>query len=113
MKAHSANLINSLTLIILGLWGFSEHLDQPTAFIPVAFGIVLIIATKGIKENNKIISHIAVLFTIIIFAALVGMRLPKLIDQCGLDLYRVIAMSATSFIAIIFFVRSFIEARKK
>ena len=23
MKAHSANLLNSLTLIILGLWGFA------------------------------------------------------------------------------------------
>ena len=113
MKAHSANLLNSLTLIILGLWGFSEHLDQPTAFIPVAFGVALIIATKGIKENNKIISHIAVLFTIIIFAALVGMRLPKLINEGGIDLYRVVVMSATSFIAIIFFIKSFIDARKK
>lgn len=113
MKAHIANLINSLALIVLGLWGFYEHSDQPTSFIPVAFGIALLIATKGIKENNKIISHIAVLFTIIIFTALVGMRLPKSLDQGGIGLYRVVVMSGTSLVAIVFFIKSFIDARKK
>jgi|TARA_B110000438_G_scaffold23324_1_gene21376 uncharacterized membrane protein (UPF0136 family) len=112
MKAHTANLINSLVLIGLGLWGYYENTDAPTALIPVFFGIALLIATKGIKENNKIMSHSAILFTIIIFIALVGMRLPKSLDQGGVGLYRVIVMSGTSLVAIIFFIKSFIDARK-
>ena len=111
MKAHTANLINSLVLIGLGLWGYYET-NAITALIPVFFGIALLIATKGIKENNKIISHSAILFTIIIFIALVGMRLPKDLDQGGVGLYRVVVMSGTSLVAIIFFIKSFIDARK-
>ena len=111
MKAHTANLINSLILIGLGLWGYYDTNAQ-TALIPVFFGIALLIATKGIKENNKIMSHSAILFTIIIFIALVGMRLPKSLDQGGVGLYRVIVMSGTSLVAIIFFIKSFIDARK-
>ena len=111
MKAHTANLINSLVLIGLGLWGYYET-DAPTALIPVFFGIALLIATKGIKENNKIMSHSAILFTIIIFIALVGMRLPKSLDQGGVGLYRVVVMIGTSLVAIIFFIKSFIDARK-
>ena len=111
MKAHTANLINSLILIGLGLWGYYDTNAQ-TALIPVFFGIALLIATKGIKENNKIISHSAILFTIIIFIALVGMRLPKSLDQGGVGLYRVVVMSGTSLVAIIFFIKSFIDARK-
>ena len=111
MKAHTANLINSLVLIGLGLWGYYET-DATTALIPVFFGIALLIATKGIKENNKIMSHSAILFTIIIFIALVGMRLPKSLDQGGVGLYRVVVMIGTSLVAIIFFIKSFIDARK-
>ena len=111
MKAHTANLINSLVLIGLGLWGYYET-SATTASIPVFFGIALLIATKGIKENNKIISHSAILFTIIIFIALVGMRLPKSLDQGGVGLYRVVVMIGTSLVAIIFFIKSFIDARK-
>ena len=114
MKAHTANLINSLVLIGLGLWGYYET-DAPTALIPVFFGIALLIATKGIKENNKIMSHSAILFTIIIFIALVGMRLPKSLalgNDEGYGLYRVVVMSGTSLVAIIFFIKSFIDARK-
>ena len=111
MKAHTANLINSLVLIGLGLWGYYDTNAQ-TALIPVFFGIALLIATKGIKENNKIMSHSAILFTIIIFIALVGMRLPKSLDQGGVGLYRVVVMSGTSLVAIIFFIKSFIDARK-
>ena len=111
MKSYTANLINSLILIGLGLWGYYDT-NAETALIPVFFGIALLIATKGIKENNKIISHSAILFTIIIFIALVGMRLPKSLDQGGVGLYRVVVMSGTSLVAIIFFIKSFIDARK-
>ena len=45
MKAHTANLINSLVLIGLGLWGYYSTLPEGpeswTVFIPVIFGIVL------------------------------------------------------------------------
>jgi len=110
MKNTTANLINSITLIFLGFWGYFDS-SSPTAFIPVFFGIILLICNNGVKKENKVVAHIAVLLTAIILIALVGMRLPKSLDTGGIGLYRVIFMIATSTIAMITFVKSFIKAR--
>ena len=111
MNSYKANLINSSTLIIIGLWGYFES-SSITALIPVVFGVILILCSKGVKSQNKLIAHIAVLLTLIILLSLVGMRLPKSIESGGLGLLRVFSMIATSTLAIIFFVKSFIDARK-
>ena len=112
MNATKANLINSISLIAFGLWGYFE-VTSPTALIPVGFGIILLLCYNGVKNNNKIIAHIAVLLTLLILIALLGMRLPKSLESGGAGLFRVIAMCTTSAISMVYFVRSFIEARKK
>ena len=111
MNAYKANLLTSLTLIIIGFWGYFES-SSITALIPVVFGFVLLACSKGVKNQNKIIAHVAVLFTLIILLALVGMRLPKSIDSGGIGLVRVLVMISTSALAMIYFVKSFIEARR-
>ena len=111
MNAFKANLINSITLITIGLWGYFES-SSFTALIPVVFGFILIICSKGVKSQNKLIAHVAVLLTLLILLSLIGMRLPKSIDSGGLGLFRVLSMIATSTLAMFFFVKSFIAARK-
>ena len=111
MNASIANLINSIYLILIGLWGYF-YVFSPTALIPVLIGVFLILCYSGVKNQNKVISHIAVLLTLLILIALVGMRLPKSIDKGGVGLIRVIIMIVTSTISMIFFVKSFIAARK-
>lgn len=112
MNATKANLINSVSLIGFGLWGYFE-VASPTALIPVGFGVILLLCYSGVKNNNKIIAHIAVLLTLLILVALLGMRLPKSLESGGAGLFRVIAMCTTSAISMVYFVKSFIEARKK
>ena len=112
MNATKGNLINSISLIGLGLWGYFE-VTSPTALIPVGFGLILLLCYNGVKNQNKIIAHIAVLLTLVILLALLGMRLPKSLESGGLGLFRVIIMCGTSLIAMIYFIKSFIEARKK
>tara|TARA_B100000900_G_C20458302_1_gene666097 strand:- start:652 stop:993 length:342 start_codon:yes stop_codon:yes gene_type:complete len=111
MNATLANLINSFTLIIIGFWGYLDFLS-PTALIPVSIGVILLACYRGIKNQNKIISHVAVLLTLLILIALVGMRLPKSMDKGGIGLLRVMIMIVTSTFSMIFFIRSFIAARK-
>ena len=111
MNASKANLINSLTLIILGLWGYIDS-SSMTALIPVGIGFTLGALTNEIKNGNKLIAHLAVLGTLMILVSLIAMRLPKSIDQGGLGLIRVIVMISTSSIAMIFFIKSFIDNRK-
>jgi len=111
MNAASANLLNSVVLIIMGLWGYFET-QSGTAFIPVGFGVALLLCTPGVKKENKIIAHIAVLLTLVILLAMLGMRLPKSIATGGMSLVRAIAMILTGVLSMIMFIRSFIAARK-
>ena len=123
MTAQKMNLINALTLILLGLWGYIDvsnyklativSYEHWTALITVLFGIILLLCNKGIQNSNKAIAHVAVVLTLLVLIALVGKRLPISIDQGGVGLFRVLAMSLSSFIAFIAFIRSFIENRKK
>ena len=70
-KPHYINLIYSIFLILIGILGFLlRYLEigdfQFTSLIPVLFGLVLIFFTIGIKNQNKLTSHIAVLITLIL-----------------------------------------------
>ena len=111
MKTYQVNLLNSIVLIIIVLWGYFEVVS-PTALIPVFFGLVLLLCNGGVKKENKVIAHIVVLLTLLLLVALVGMRLPKSLDSGGLGLIRVIAMISTSTIAMVTFIKSFIANRK-
>jgi hypothetical protein len=68
---HIVNLIYSLLLIVTGITGFvlryieSDDL-QYTALIPSVFGIILLSLGQGIKRENKIVSHVAVMLTLIL-----------------------------------------------
>ena len=120
MKTHQANLLNSITLILMPLWAyltFEGTVDKPeqsvTAFIPLFFGVVLLLCNGGVKKENKIIAHIAVLVTLI---ALLGLTMPlkaAVADGRTLSIIRVAAMLLTGSLAMISFIKSFIAARKK
>lgn len=113
MKAHTASLINAITLIILGAWGYIGS-DTPsiTALIPVIFGIVILALNRGIRNENKVLAHIAVLFTLVIMAGL-SMPLMGAIERADFAaVSRISVMLLTTIVAIVFFVKSFIDARK-
>ena len=113
MNATKANLLNSIVLIAVGGWGYFDGDGKSiTALIPVIFGVVLLLCYSGIKKQNKVIAHIAVLAT---FICLLGLFMPLngAIER-GNDIAvgRVSAMIVSSFAALIFFIKSFIENRK-
>ena len=119
MKTYQANLINSLTLILMPLWayltyeGTAEKPEQSiTALIPLFLGIILFLCNNGIKKENKVIAHIAVVVT---FIALLGLFMPlkaAIAEDRTLSVVRVAIMLFTGMLAMITFVRSFIANRK-
>ena len=113
MNATKANLLNSVILIVVGGWGYFDGDGKSvTALIPVIFGVVLLLCNNGIKNQNKVIAHIAVFAT---FICLVGLFMPlKGAIERGNDIAvgRVSAMIISSITALIFFIKSFIENRK-
>jgi hypothetical protein len=113
MKAHIASLTNAITLIVLSSWGyFSSDNPSLTALIPTVIGLVLLILNKGVKNENKITAHIAVLLTMVI---LIGLIKPVIgaVDRDDIAaLIRLGIMILSTIVAMVFFVKSFINARK-
>ena len=113
MKAHTLSLINSLVLVTMGLWGYLDSDLRPiTALIPVIVGIILLIINSGVKKENKIAAHIAVLLTLLIVIGLVRPFLGTLERGNITGILRVSLMILTSLWAMITFIQSFISARK-
>ena len=84
-----------------------------TALIPLFFGVALILCYPGVKNENKIVSHIAVLLTLLILVALF-MPLNGAIGRGDSQARnRIILMLLSSGISMVYFIKSFIAARKK
>jgi len=107
------NLVNSIALISMSAWGYIDT-NSFTALIPAAFGVVLLILGTMLTNEKlvKLSAHLVVLFTLLILLALVIQVLPGVLDRGGIGLIRVILMISTSSIAMIVFVKSFIDNRK-
>lgn len=96
----------------MGGWGYYATTSK-TALIPVLFGVVLLSLSNGVKLENKAIAHVAVVLTLLVFGALVAKPLIAALNEGDtLGTVRVGIMVLTSLIALIFFIKSFIDARK-
>ncbi len=112
MNAHTASLINAITLISMGVWGyFGSMTPSPTALIPVFVGVILMVLNNGIKYDNKVIAHIAVVLTFIILIALSKILFKRIDDGNTMAIVRVGLMVVTSLFAMVMFMKSFRDAR--
>ena len=97
----------------MSAWGYVDT-NSFTALIPAFFGIILLILGTMLTNEKlvKLSAHLVVLFTLLILLALVIQVLPGVFERGGVGLIRVILMISTSSIAMIIFIKSFIENRK-
>ena len=107
------NLINSIALISMSVWGYIDT-NSLTALIPAVFGVILLLLGTMLTNEKlvKLSAHLVVLFTLFILVALVVQVLPGVVERGGIGLIRVILMISTSAIAMIVFIKSFIDNRK-
>ena len=119
MNPYKSNLLNSITLIIFGLWSGSSFLfscgveGSMTSLIPCIFGIILLVLSPGLKKENKAIAHIVVLLTILIFLSLFMPLNGAISRSDSMAVIRISLMLVTSIIALYTFIKSFIDARKQ
>jgi|TARA_B100000768_G_scaffold180424_1_gene200339 hypothetical protein len=113
LQPHIASLIHSISLIALGSFGYFNS-DNPsvTALIPVVFGILLIAMNKGVKNQNKLVAHIAVTLTLLIILGLLKPLQGALGREDYAAFIRVLVMLGTGIFAMITFIKSFVAARK-
>ncbi|MEM9428253.1 MAG: hypothetical protein AAGA32_01995 [Pseudomonadota bacterium] len=113
MKVHSVSLVNALTLIVASLWAYVDiAMKSVTALIPAVFGVLLLLCYQGIKTENKVIAHIAVVLTFILIVALVRPFGSALGSGEVIPILRTSAMMLTSVVAVVFFIKSFRDARR-
>ena len=113
MKPHKISFVNAITLISFGLWGYIDVDYSPTALIPVIFGIIILILNPGLKRENKVVAHIVVLLTFLIFGGLVKPLMSTLESGNTMGITRVSLMMLSTLMALIVFVKSFIANRSK
>ena len=120
MKTYQANMLNVLTLIAMSLWAYFAYEPTPdkmspsvTTFIPLVFGVILLLCHNGIKKENKIIAHVAVLVTLLSVIGLTKPFMSALDEERFMSVFRVGAMILTGVIAMITFIQSFIRNRRK
>ncbi|MEN0004138.1 MAG: hypothetical protein AAF798_08345 [Bacteroidota bacterium] len=114
MKAHTASLINAILLIAMSGWGYiSSETPSFTALIPTAVGVALLAMNGGVKRENKVIAHIAVLLTLVILFGLFKPLMGAMERGDTMAIVRVAVMLVSTVVAMVYFVKSFIDARKK
>ncbi|MDC1491876.1 hypothetical protein N8376_00785 [Flavobacteriaceae bacterium] len=111
MNSFIANIINSLSLIFVGFWVYLNT-GSIAVLITVSFGIILLLCSNGIKKENKVIAHIAVLLTLVIFIALFAITFFDTPNLEGIVLSGVIIMILTSIVSMVSFIKSFIANKK-
>ncbi len=113
MKAYSVSLINAAILIVLAAWGYlSSDTPSITALIPATIGVLLILCNNGVKKENKVIAHIAVMLTLVILIGLIKPLTGAIGRNDMPAIFRVIAMLLSTAIALLYFIKSFRDARK-
>ena len=105
------HLLNSFTLIVFGIWGYLVG-GSFTALIPFSFGLILLFLYKGVKSDDKVIAHIAVMLIIILIALIVQPLKVALSSGDPGRIFRSSVMVLTSALAMISFILSFIKARR-
>jgi len=114
MNASKANLLNALTLIIMGGWGaYATQLESSwTPLIPVIGGLILLACQKGVAAENKMIAHIAVLVTLLLVLGVARPLMSAVGDGDTMGMVRTGAMVITGILAMVAFIGSFRAARK-
>ena len=114
MKAHTTSLVNAIALISMGAWGYIDSDSKAiTALIPVIIGVILLLINSGVKKENKIIAHVAVLLTLVVLLGLIMPLKGSIERDNSMGSVRVVIMLITSALALVSFIQSFIKARKE
>lgn len=113
MKAHTTSAISSLILISMSAWGyFASDTPSFTALIPLIFGLVILALYKGVKAENKVIAHIAVLLTLVVLIALFMPLKGAIKRDDSQAVLRIVVMMIGAAVSMVAFILSFRAARK-
>ena len=116
---HKVNYYYALFLILIGLFGFAARYStdgdfQVTSLIPAFFGFILLFFTKGIKNDNSVVAHIAVVLTLVLAAVVTYMFTKNLSPEfIGTRKFFIFLITAVvSYVVLGLYVAGFIDKKR-
>ncbi|MBX3242422.1 MAG: hypothetical protein KIT80_04730 [Chitinophagaceae bacterium] len=115
MKPVTANYLNAIVLIAAGLYGYfllplgPDEKRSVTALIPAFSGVVFLILGAIWSSKPKVAAHIAAVLALVLVIMCVN-RFIK-IDDWGAKKYVFLICILSNLLALVIFIRSFIQAR--
>ena len=111
MNPYFATLLNGIVLIVMSVWAYTGS-SSFTALIPAIFGVLFLAMAPGVKKHNKAIAHIVVVLAVLLVAALIRPLMGTLERDSMIGTIRIAAMLGTTVLALVIYVKSFLDARK-
>ncbi|MBK8450786.1 MAG: hypothetical protein IPL42_12505 [Saprospiraceae bacterium] len=108
MKSTQATIINAIILLAIGFWGYAaNNFSAHTAFVPMGFGLLLLVFAFYTKHENKVLAYIVFGLTLIVMFAMLRPFLRNA-DQGDLNgMIRVGLEMASCAMALIVYIRNF------
>ena len=107
-----ATIVNGVVLIACGLWAYAGGDSSPMALIPAGLGIGFLALSPGVKTYNKAIAHVVVFLALVTIGVLVPPLLMMIDLGKGIGIFRVGMMMTTSLVALVLYIKSFVDARR-
>ncbi len=118
-KPNKVNFYYAIFLILIGLFGFFARYStqddiQITSLIPAFFGFVFLFFTKGIRQENSIIAHLAVVLTLVLAGVVSYMFFKNLsTDFIGTRKFFIFLITAlVSYVVLGIYVAGFIDKKR-
>lgn len=111
MTPYAATLLNGVVLIVMSVWAYTGS-SSFTALIPAIFGVLFLAMAPGVKKNNKVVAHVVVVLAVLLIIALVRPLLGTMGSGNTIGSVRIVVMMLTTVVAMVAYVKSFIDARK-
>ena len=106
MKTYQINLLNGITLIVIGLWAFlTTTTETATALVPVAFGGLFLLTIPPFRSGNPLTANILTLLSGLLIIALSLSLWSTVRDQQGLPVLPLIIMLLSTSVAFVFLIR--------
>lgn len=103
--SHIASAVHAYILIAFGVWDYYAG-GSMTAFIPVIFGVVILVMNNGVRYLDKAHTRIAIGATVLAIGVCIKPLLTQLSEGNTLGIFRIGAMLLSGVWALILFVRN-------
>ena len=112
-KKSGINVVGVINTGHTGRLGAYTEIASSQNNLCIIIGGILLVIVPGVKKEAKIPAHVAVLLTLIVLLGLIMPLMGALDRGSTVGIIRVAVMIFSTALALVTFIRSFIEVRKK